>query len=65
MATTYAERTAQALSIQELVSAIAAIQALIQADDGYSPITTAHLRTAYRRLADALAKRSLDEAPWH
>ena len=64
MATTYAERTAQALSIPELVSALAAIQALIKADDGYNPLTADHLQTAYRRLADALAKRSLDEAPW-
>ena len=60
MDTTYAERVTQAnLTIQELISAIAGVQALISAgvESPFCPfVTNENLGIAYSRLSEAMAR---------
>jgi hypothetical protein len=59
MTSTYAERTTQALTIQELITAIAGVQALITAnvESPWCPLTTQDsLGKAYNHLAERLSR---------
>jgi hypothetical protein len=59
MTTTTAERTAQAMTIPELISAIAGVQALISAgvESPFCPfVTNEHLGIAYARLSETMAR---------
>lgn len=60
MSTTYAERKTQALSIQELIQAIAGVQALIRAsvESPWCPNSVKmNLGRAYHNLAFSLSER--------
>ena len=59
MTTTYAERITQAMTISELISAIAEVQALISAgvESPFCPfVTNENLGIAYFRLSETMAR---------
>lgn len=59
MTTTYAERITQAMTIQEIISAIAEVQALITAgvESPFCPfVTNENLGIAYFRLSETMAR---------
>jgi|Laugresu1bdmlbdd_1035124.scaffolds.fasta_scaffold24518_3 hypothetical protein len=59
MTTTYAERITQAMTIQEIISAIAEVQALITAgvESPFCPfVTNENLGIAYARLSETMAR---------